>query len=420
MSILIYFAQVSFYAAILWLMYRMLWRDRMHLQQSRVFLLLSLLLPVLLPFVRLPRPTSMESVGFHEVLPAFRLNPVPAEQHFNWPDALLWLYCAIALIQLASFGLGFMRIRRTLKRGNAEQHGDFKLITKCGVGPGTIGRSIFFPSTEIDPVILEHEQAHIRYGHQFDLWFLQAIRIVFWFSPAHWLLASELKALHEFQADQDARKVTDTSAYLELLLRRSMGSTQPVLIAHFFSPQLLKRRIMMLQTQKTPAKKLLMVATIVLGAGFLSTVLYAQTKQAGTAVAANSTETKKRAYPDVPPQNLAPNYGEVSLVGGEMIYKHVEDKPNFKGNLFAWLKDNLKTDGIKVDEKTPACVVQFVVAANGEIQNPVVQKSSGVPAWDAEVMRVVKAMPAWTPGMQNGKAVPVSITLPVMVGGEGC
>lgn len=423
MELLIYFGQVSLYACFLWGVFRLFWRDRPFLNQARIFLLLSLLLPAFLPFIRLPRPAAMSTVVFQEVLPAIQLKAASASGHsmsFSLPEVLIYLYFAVGLIQLMICGLGYLQVSRKLKNGSAQNFPEFKLITNCQLGPGTLGRRIFFPLNEVDTVILEHERTHIRLGHQFDLWLLQAMRILFWFSPAHWLLAAELKAIHEFQADEEARKSTQTAEYMNLLLSQALGTARLLPIAHFFSPQLLKRRIMMLQNRNSNGKRSLIFLTVLFSAGFLSTILFAQTKQSANAVAANGSTSTKSAYPDVPPQNLRPNYGEVNIQSGAITFKIVEKRPEFKGNLFEFLQKNLRTENLNLDDKTPACIIQFVVAASGEIQNPQVQQSSGIEAWDAEVMRVVRLMPSWKPGMQKGSPVAVSVSLPVYHNGGGC
>ena len=57
--------------------------------------------------------------------------------------------------------------------------------------------------------------------------------------------------------------------------------------------------------------------------------------------------------------------------------------------------------------------VQFVVKADGAVNDVVIMKSSGDKSLDAEALRVVKSMPKWNPGKQGGKAVNVRYTLPV-------
>ena len=53
-----------------------------------------------------------------------------------------------------------------------------------------------------------------------------------------------------------------------------------------------------------------------------------------------------------------------------------------------------------------------MVKSDGTIGDIKVMRSIS-PELDEEAIRVIKAMPAWTPGKQDGKAVNVRYTLPV-------
>ncbi|MDE6238719.1 MAG: energy transducer TonB, partial [Muribaculaceae bacterium] len=57
-------------------------------------------------------------------------------------------------------------------------------------------------------------------------------------------------------------------------------------------------------------------------------------------------------------------------------------------------------------------IVEFVVSKTGAIENARVLRGRH-PALDKEALRVVKAMPNWNPGRNNGNAVKVTYTLPV-------
>jgi protein TonB len=59
--------------------------------------------------------------------------------------------------------------------------------------------------------------------------------------------------------------------------------------------------------------------------------------------------------------------------------------------------------------------VGFVVGREGLITDvKVLRGVPGCPALEKEAVRVVKTMPNWTPGQQNGKPVPVRMTIPVV------
>jgi protein TonB len=58
-------------------------------------------------------------------------------------------------------------------------------------------------------------------------------------------------------------------------------------------------------------------------------------------------------------------------------------------------------------------LLKFTVNADGSIQDVEVMRSTGDIYLDKEAVRVVEAMPKWTPGRQSGKAVRVKFVLPV-------
>ena len=58
-------------------------------------------------------------------------------------------------------------------------------------------------------------------------------------------------------------------------------------------------------------------------------------------------------------------------------------------------------------------VVQFIIDATGNVTNPTITKSVGY-GCDEEALRVISLMPAWQPGMQDGKPVAVRMVVPVM------
>ena len=96
------------------------------------------------------------------------------------------------------------------------------------------------------------------------------------------------------------------------------------------------------------------------------------------------------------------------------VYDMVEKMPSFPGGSEA-LKEYLKKNTRYPNPD--ACiqgrvVVVFVVDEKGNLSDVKVARSME-PSLDAEAVRVVKSMPRWNPGMQNGKAVKVRYTLPV-------
>jgi protein TonB len=97
-------------------------------------------------------------------------------------------------------------------------------------------------------------------------------------------------------------------------------------------------------------------------------------------------------------------------------FDHVEQMPTFKGGdkeLYKWLGDNLQYPAVAQEQGIQGrVVVRFVVSPDGSIGNAEVLRSLD-PSCDKEALRIVKKMPNWIPGRQNGTAVPVYFTLPI-------
>lgn len=94
----------------------------------------------------------------------------------------------------------------------------------------------------------------------------------------------------------------------------------------------------------------------------------------------------------------------------------VEQKPEFPGGeaaMYKWLSDNIVYPSAASEEGISGrVVVEFVVGKDGSITNVRVVRPRH-PALDKEALRVVKAMPKWMPGRNNGQPVKVTYTLPV-------
>jgi protein TonB len=98
------------------------------------------------------------------------------------------------------------------------------------------------------------------------------------------------------------------------------------------------------------------------------------------------------------------------------IFEVVEQKPSFPGGdgaLMSWLSQNIKYPSIAAEMGVQGrVIVQFVVEKDGSITDVKIAKSVD-PSLDKEAARVIKSMPQWIAGRQNGSAVRVRFTVPV-------
>jgi periplasmic protein TonB len=101
----------------------------------------------------------------------------------------------------------------------------------------------------------------------------------------------------------------------------------------------------------------------------------------------------------------------------EQVYQVVEQMPEFPGGqeaLAAFLGKNIKyPDAAKESGISGRVYIQFVVNKSGQISNVKLVRGIGG-GCDEEAIRVVKKMPPWRAGKQNGQSVSVFFNLPIV------
>ena len=101
----------------------------------------------------------------------------------------------------------------------------------------------------------------------------------------------------------------------------------------------------------------------------------------------------------------------------QKVFDTVEQMPEYPGGMqamIAFLQTNMKYPEDAAKQKVEGRVmVQFVVETDGSVTDVHVAKQV-FPSLDAEAIRVVQAMPKWTPGKDKGRVVRVKYNLPIV------
>lgn len=100
----------------------------------------------------------------------------------------------------------------------------------------------------------------------------------------------------------------------------------------------------------------------------------------------------------------------------DKVFDMVEQMPTFPGGqaeLLSFIGKSLKYPTIAQENGTQGRVIcQFIVGKDGTVRDVQVVKSLD-PYCDKEAIRVIRSMPRWIPGKQNGKPVTVKYTVPI-------
>ncbi len=101
---------------------------------------------------------------------------------------------------------------------------------------------------------------------------------------------------------------------------------------------------------------------------------------------------------------------------GEEPFAYVEQMPSFPEGteaMYKFIYDNLTYPELaKQNGISGQVILQFVIASDGTLTRAKVVRGIGG-GCNEEALRVINAMPKWNPGKHNGRAVPVTFTLPI-------
>lgn len=102
--------------------------------------------------------------------------------------------------------------------------------------------------------------------------------------------------------------------------------------------------------------------------------------------------------------------------GEDAVYTAVDNMPEFPGGdlgLRKFIAKAIKYPEIAVERSIQGRVfVKYTVNKDGSVSDAKIARGVDV-SLDKEALRVIMSLPKWKPGMQNGKAVRVSLMFPI-------
>jgi TonB family protein len=207
------------------------------------------------------------------------------EEDFSLPQRGSWegaLYLAGVFASIGFFLFQLFRFWRETKGGTStrDEEGNTIVIRGGDFSPYSFFHYIIISVSDYERLrkpILAHEQAHIRLGHSWDLLLLEVVKAVQWFNPFVYLLGRELKAVHEYEADNAVlNQGIDAKTYQLLLVTKAVGNRLQTL-GNNLSHHSLKKRIKMMH--KTNSNRWMMTKAVVLPAVMaLAVVAFAKPK----------------------------------------------------------------------------------------------------------------------------------------------
>lgn len=266
-AFLLYIGKVAILLAVFYLFYRLLMERETFHRFNRAILLLSVLIAFILPLCEITLHKTVVAAS----TPAFGSNvavgAVLDSPSATYGNLLLWLfviYLAGVVLKLLHTAISIYRLNKLINQCEQHPQADGTTIAVCAqnIAPFSWWNTIVFSRRDYqlqDSALLVHERAHINSYHSFDLLLMELAIALQWFNPAIWLIGSELRAVHEYEADASVLSGgIDAHHYLNLLMDRANAKLECKL-ANAISQQTLKNRFQMMARHRSKPSRLLKV-----------------------------------------------------------------------------------------------------------------------------------------------------------------
>ena len=268
-SVLTYILKWALSLALLYLPFALLLRKETFATLNRRLLLCTIIASALLPSIIVRYPVEIELpaettttifAGTHTTPPAVSATGI---KEILAPRNIFIIYATGVIVNALLFAISLIRAMRGIKRGTVWIDRQKRMTIYCHAGntaPFSLFRNVVISQSDYDEYskeILLHEEGHIRHGHSYDMLLICIVKALQWFNPFIYLLANDIKEIHEYEADRYVLQHNgNTQAYQMLILKKAVGNSL-IPFANSFSQSHVRKRIkMMVRNESSSIQRL--------------------------------------------------------------------------------------------------------------------------------------------------------------------
>ena len=460
-----------------YLIFKVLLVKETQLRFLRFYLVATTALSLILPLIEIPVATSFSTINTQTILlPAIVLSEKAST--ISWPLLIAILVCTAFAVR---FALNLISIYKCYKKSEQELFDD-TIIRRVN---GLKNSFTFFRLIFIDPEnfenpedIVRHEKGHAEELHSLDILFCHLLTICFWWAPSIWLMIRELRTVHEFQADDYAIKINN-STYVKTLVHCTLKAHGMDLASSFDDAPIFNRlNFMKKMKKKISVWKMASIASLVA----ISGIMFACEEEINDGIEEIIEESSQQVEYSVDVQAALdrlqaekPNEKfaviETTFDNEENINKLNEYDPNQIEQIFITKEDDRKSIVMIVNQSSELFEKTMVIQEQMQEDNSqavftIVEEQASFPGGmdalgkflrenmkypeqarkdgvsghvyvefiiekdgsisdakvakgigagcDAEAIRIIENSPKWQPGTQNGEIVRQKMMLPIV------
>lgn len=291
MLLLLYLLKVSACLGLFYGLYYLVFRRFTFHRLNRIYLLLTLGLSFMIPWVEIEQKrivdvvpvaqepvTSPQSEVFEQSaqsldvkssgLISSELNknePVPEKKHWlamlTWEQGSIGGYVIGLLVSLVVLTRRLWKIALLSKKRQNDVSKDWVEVSEPFTAASFFGvvfmNSQALTEEETQQVLL-HEQMHARLFHSVDVLLIELCKVILWFNPAIYFYKKSLAEIHEYEVDAQLAARFDAKTYAYLILKLATQSSHS--LVHSFGKHPVTNRIHFLFQKPTSAMKKLLYA----------------------------------------------------------------------------------------------------------------------------------------------------------------
>ncbi|PJJ79907.1 M56 family metallopeptidase [Mucilaginibacter auburnensis] len=239
---------------------------------NRVYLVSAIILSSVYPFIDLSGFAQKHQQIVEPVQNVVIVWKAPAENfvkqaaYWNWLEALFWTVAIILAMRLMSQLFSLYAIYR--RSDEREINGQKVRVVSGDISPFSFWQSIFVNPDKLSPDdlqnVIEHEQVHVKEWHTLDILLSEISVIFYWFNPGVWMMKRAVRENIEFITDRKIiQRGVDSRAYQYSLLNVSFNQHAPAALTSNFNFSTLKKRIKMMNAQRSSKLNLTRYAVLV-------------------------------------------------------------------------------------------------------------------------------------------------------------
>ena len=419
-----YLLQTLVFQMVFFALYELLLRKETFFKLNRWYLLLSIPVSLVLPFITV---SSLKTVRFFEAslqLKELELDTKLGVVNSGFKDILisfftnnnLWLGISLIVggLILSLFLVKLYQLNQLIKQNKSEEQECFTVIElRKSTNAFSFLNYIFLGNlipSEDKEMILAHEKAHVLDKHSYDLIAFELLKVVLWFNPMLYLFQKRLKEVHEYIADSKSATTTK-KAYANVLINQLFQTKHLSFINTFYKKSLTQKRLIMLSKSKSKQSKI--AKYLVLIPVLLIMITYNSCSQTQEKIEGEdfiNYETNKITN-DFEAESLPIKLVDTAPIFPDCTSKDTKDC--FSQSISKLVALNFNTNlaeelGLKGMYKI---IISFKVDKTGAVVETIARAKH--PKLEEEAVRVINLIPKLKPAQYNGKNVTVNYSLPI-------